>query len=198
MSSRQESEYLRLRFVEKQTRNSAAFHAGISWKEGELIDAAVERGELSLPVQHNQIATDETSSPTLGRQNPAEKEPAKGAAEAEYPQPLIAAPTISLGHNSGDTTMADGNVAADELRLFIERIERLTEEKKGIAGDIRDVYAEAKGQGFDVPTMREMVRLRAMEPEKRAERDALIETYRAALGMLDGTPLGNYAMSQAA
>lgn len=75
------------------------------------------------------------------------------------------------------------NVAADQLRLFIERIERLEEEKKGMADDIRDVYSEAKSQGFDSKTMRAIVRLRKMEKDARAEQDALLETYRAALGL---------------
>jgi uncharacterized protein (UPF0335 family) len=80
--------------------------------------------------------------------------------------------------------MADGNVAAEQLRLFIERIERLEEEKKGIADDIRDVYAEAKGQGYDSKTMRAIVRLRRMEKDARDEADALLETYRSALGLV--------------
>lgn len=75
------------------------------------------------------------------------------------------------------------NVAADQLRLFIERVERLEEEKKGMADDIRDVYAEAKSQGFDAKTMRAIVRLRKMEKNARREADALLETYRAAMGM---------------
>lgn len=75
------------------------------------------------------------------------------------------------------------NVAADQLRLFIERIERLEEEKKGMADDIRDVYAEAKSQGFDSKTMRAIVRLRKMEKDARDEMDALLETYRVALGL---------------
>ncbi len=75
------------------------------------------------------------------------------------------------------------NVAADQLRLFIERIERLEEEKKGMSDDIRDVYSEAKGQGYDSKTMRAIVRLRKMEKNDRDEADALLETYRAALGM---------------
>jgi uncharacterized protein (UPF0335 family) len=75
------------------------------------------------------------------------------------------------------------NVAADQLRLFIERIERLEEEKKGMADDIRDVYAEAKSQGYDSKTMRSIVRLRRMEKNARQEADALLETYRAALGI---------------
>ncbi|HVL78923.1 MAG TPA: DUF2312 domain-containing protein [Sphingomicrobium sp.] len=79
--------------------------------------------------------------------------------------------------------MADGTVAADQLRLFIERIERLEEEKKGIADDIRDVYSEAKANGYDTKTMRAIVRLRRMEANARQEADALMETYRSALGL---------------
>lgn len=79
--------------------------------------------------------------------------------------------------------MSDGNVAAEQLRLFIERVERLEEEKKGIADDIRDVYSEAKGQGYDSKTMRSIVRLRRMEKNARDEADALLETYRTALGL---------------
>lgn len=75
------------------------------------------------------------------------------------------------------------NVASDQLRLFIERIERLEEEKKGMADDIRDVYSEAKAQGYDSKTMRAIVRLRKMEKNARQEADALLETYRAALGL---------------
>ena len=79
--------------------------------------------------------------------------------------------------------LAEGSVAADELRLLIERIERLEEEKKGIAVDVRDVYAEAKARGYDTKTMRSIVRLRKMETHQRQEMDALLETYRAALGL---------------
>jgi uncharacterized protein (UPF0335 family) len=79
--------------------------------------------------------------------------------------------------------MSDGNVAADQLRLFIERIERLEEEKKGIADDVKDVYAEAKANGYDTKTMRAIVRLRKMEKHARDEADALLETYRNALGL---------------
>ena len=79
--------------------------------------------------------------------------------------------------------MSEGNVAADQLRLFIERIERLEEEKKGIADDVKDVYAEAKANGYDTKTMRSIVRLRRMEKHARDEMDALLETYRNALGL---------------
>src|ERR1700745_1525636 len=80
-------------------------------------------------------------------------------------------------------SMAEGTVAADQLRLFIERIERLEEEKKGIADDVRDVYAEAKANGYDPRIMRMVVRLRKMETQTRQEQDAVLETYRAALGL---------------
>ena len=79
--------------------------------------------------------------------------------------------------------MSEGNVAADQLRLFIERIERLEEEKKGIADDVKDVYAEAKSTGYDTKTMRKVIALRKMETHVRQEADALMETYRAALGL---------------
>jgi len=79
--------------------------------------------------------------------------------------------------------MADGTVQADQLRLFIERIERQEEEKRGIADDIRDTYAEAKANGYDVKIMRQIVKLRRMETHVRQEADALLETYRSALGL---------------
>jgi uncharacterized protein (UPF0335 family) len=79
--------------------------------------------------------------------------------------------------------MAEGNVAADELRLLIERIERLEEDKKAIADDVKDVYAEGKARGYDTKTMRTIVRLRKLETQVRQEQDALLESYRAALGL---------------
>ena len=79
--------------------------------------------------------------------------------------------------------MAEGTVAADQLRLFIERIERLEEEKKAIADDVREVYSEAKANGYDTKTMRKVIALRRMETHTRQEADALLETYRAALGL---------------
>jgi len=83
--------------------------------------------------------------------------------------------------------MADGQdvggIAAERLRSFIERIERLEEEKKGIADDIKDIYAEAKGTGFDVSVMRQIIRLRKMEKNDRQEAEAILELYMSALGM---------------
>jgi uncharacterized protein (UPF0335 family) len=73
----------------------------------------------------------------------------------------------------------------DQLKAFIERVERLEEEKKAIADDIRDVYAEAKGSGFDVKALRAIVRLRKQDPDERKEEEAILETYMHALGMLN-------------
>jgi uncharacterized protein (UPF0335 family) len=79
-----------------------------------------------------------------------------------------------IGHNS---------VSADQLRLFIERIERLEEEKKGISDGIKDVYIEAKATGYDAKIMRQIVRLRKMKPDDRREMESVLETYLTALGM---------------
>ncbi len=78
---------------------------------------------------------------------------------------------------------ASGNIARDHLRSFIERIERLEEEKATLMADIREVYAEAKGTGFDPKIMRQVVRIRKMEPSDRQEQEYVLDTYLAALGM---------------
>ena len=77
-----------------------------------------------------------------------------------------------------------GGIAGEHLKSFIERIERLEEEKKAIADDIRDVYAEAKGNGYDVKAMRAVVRLRKQDKDERAEYEAVLETYMHALGLI--------------
>ncbi len=75
------------------------------------------------------------------------------------------------------------SIAADRLRLFIERIERLEEEKRGIAEDIKNVYSEAKANGYDAKVMRDIVRLRRMEKNDRQEWEAILDTYKTALGL---------------
>lgn len=75
------------------------------------------------------------------------------------------------------------NVSTQRLKSYIERVERLEEEKKGLADDIKEVYAEAKAMGFDPKVMRQVIKLRAQDNEKRQEQDALLETYKAALGI---------------
>ena len=74
--------------------------------------------------------------------------------------------------------------AKDQLKSIIERIERLEEEKKAISDDIRDVYAESKGNGFDVKALRAIVRLRKQDPNERQEQETILETYMHALGMV--------------
>lgn len=76
-----------------------------------------------------------------------------------------------------------GGIAADRLRQFIERIERLEEEKAAMAADVREVYAEAKAVGFDPKVMRQIVKLRKMDSADQQEMEALIDTYKHALGM---------------
>ncbi len=83
--------------------------------------------------------------------------------------------------------MADTSVARDQLRSIVERIERLEEEKKAIADDIKDVFAEAKGNGFDVKTLRTVVRMRKIESAERQEQEAMLDLYMSALGMLPDT-----------
>jgi uncharacterized protein (UPF0335 family) len=75
--------------------------------------------------------------------------------------------------------------AKDQLKAFVERVERLEEEKKTIADDIRDVYAEAKGNGFDVKALRTIIRMRKQDADERAEQETILETYMHALGMLN-------------
>ena len=79
-----------------------------------------------------------------------------------------------------------GGIAQDVLRSFVERIERLEEEKKSLSDDIKDVYSEAKGTGFDVKILREVVRMRKMEDHERQEHEALIDLYTHALNMVRG------------
>ena len=76
------------------------------------------------------------------------------------------------------------SISAEQLRLLIERIERLEEEKKGISDDIKDVYGESKATGFDVKTMRTIIRLRKMEKHHREEAEMMLDTYMQALGMV--------------
>ena len=76
-----------------------------------------------------------------------------------------------------------GGVAADQLRAFVERIERLEEEKKALNDDIKDVYAEAKGSGYDVKVLRQVIRLRKQDSNERQEMESLLDLYLHALGM---------------
>ena len=78
-----------------------------------------------------------------------------------------------------------GGIAADRLKSFVERIERLEEEKRGLQEDIKEVYAEAKGTGFDTKIIRQIIRLRKMDKAVRQEQEAILELYKEALGMVE-------------
>ena len=82
-----------------------------------------------------------------------------------------------------------GNVARNHLRAYIDRIESLEEEKAALMEDIREIYAEAKGTGFDPKIMRQVVRIRKMEPDQRQEQEYILDTYLSALGMLKNLDL---------
>lgn len=84
----------------------------------------------------------------------------------------------TIGHNS------EHSFPKEQLKSIIERIERLEEEKKGISADIQDIYAESKGNGYDVKALRTIVRMRKQDANERAEQDAILELYMQAMGMI--------------
>ena len=84
---------------------------------------------------------------------------------------------------SASPAVDPSSVAADQLKSIVERIERLEEEKAGLAGDIKDVYAEAKANGFDVKVLRKIVSMRKRDHSERQEEEAILELYMQALGM---------------
>ena len=90
----------------------------------------------------------------------------------------------TIGHNSEVDSPAT-KFSKDQLKAIIERIERLEEEKKTITDDVRDVYVEAKGNGYDVKALRTIVRMRKQDVDERKEEEAVLETYMHALGMLN-------------
>jgi uncharacterized protein (UPF0335 family) len=87
------------------------------------------------------------------------------------------------GNIMDDAAFQTESIAADQLKAFIERIERLEEEKAGIAGDIKEVYAEAKGSGFDTKVIRKIISMRKKDYAERQEEEAILELYMQALGM---------------
>jgi uncharacterized protein (UPF0335 family) len=92
-----------------------------------------------------------------------------------------------LGHNA---------FAPERLRSIVERIERLEDEKRGLAADIKDIYTEAKSAGFDVKTLRTLIAERRKDAQEAEEERSLLDIYRDALGQLAGTPLGQAAMER--
>ena len=92
-------------------------------------------------------------------------------------------PNCTAGARGNTIRSGDASATDDQLRLFIERIERLEEEKKGISDDIRDTYNESKSQGYDPKIMRQIVRLRKLPPHDRKEMEAILDVYKSALGI---------------
>lgn len=92
--------------------------------------------------------------------------------------------------------MANGPISSEDLRLGIERIERIEEEIKDRQDDRKDVYSEYKAKGFCTKTMKRIVALRKLTPDDRRELEAMLDLYKGALGMLDGTPLGRWALER--
>ncbi|WP_051395823.1 MULTISPECIES: DUF2312 domain-containing protein [Asaia] len=89
----------------------------------------------------------------------------------------------SRARQAADPDSNVGGIAVERLRSVIERVERLEEERKALAGDIKDIFAEAKSAGFDVPTLKNIIRLRKKEPSEIEEQETLLDIYRRALGM---------------
>jgi uncharacterized protein (UPF0335 family) len=85
-------------------------------------------------------------------------------------------------------TVSSDSVAQDQLRAFIERIERMEEEKKAISDDIKEIYGEAKGNGFDTKILRQVIRIRKQDANERLEQEALLDLYMQALGMYASAP----------
>ena len=94
------------------------------------------------------------------------------------------APETSLSGTPATSTPATGTKGSDQLRQYVERIERLEEEKRALMSDVKDVYAEAKASGFEPKIMRQIIKLRTMDKDVLAEQDDLLATYRSALGLL--------------
>ncbi|MEW9299300.1 DUF2312 domain-containing protein [Acetobacter oryzifermentans] len=89
----------------------------------------------------------------------------------------------TIENQEPDSDRQVGGIAADRLRSIIERVERLEEERKALAADIKDVFTEAKSAGFDVRTVKQIIRLRKQEPAEIEEQETLLDIYRRALGM---------------
>lgn len=122
---------------------------------------------------------------SLGEARLIDQEDARNPPPAEAMEPINHGPAPA-GHNSKEADLSDvrTSIAADELRMFVERWERLEEEKKGIADDQKDIMAEMKGRGYDTAIVRKVINIRKLEPGKWEEQNSILETYLAALGMI--------------
>jgi uncharacterized protein (UPF0335 family) len=141
-----------------QSVEAACAVSGIGMGEAALHETDIASGELELPHVHVHARGEANSPPKNITQNISDE---------------------------GETSMANGTVAADELRLLIERIERLEEERKALADDKSDVFQEAKSRGFDTAAMKRVIKLRKMEPQTRQEAEAILALYLSAVGLSD-------------
>lgn len=158
------------------TMMTACVNSGIDLAEARLIEAAIAKGELELPRARARAREDlpeeelvDTMDDTLTATKPNETQP------SEWP--------LNRPAEEETTTVRSGNVSSDKLRLFIERVENVEAEIRDLNSDKSDIYQEAKDQGFDTPTMKRIIKLRKMEPQKLREASDLLDTYMHALGM---------------
>ncbi|MDR6757808.1 uncharacterized protein (UPF0335 family) [Mycoplana sp. BE70] len=114
----------------------------------------------------------------------AAKSISKQAGSGKHPKAEEPTQPEAFGDKETGSAAAHG-VARDQLRAFVERIERLEEEKQTIAGDIKDVYGEAKGVGFDTKILRKVIAIRKQDKDERIEQEAVLDTYLHALGMIE-------------
>lgn len=159
-------------FLRAEQRVSAAIEAADAADDddfGDILDGAVDDG----PEE------EEAPKPK------AAKKPKKAPAKKSKPEPdeLDMSPNVDRAENPRAVAGSNSGIASDQLRSFVERIERLEEEQQALAEDKKEVYAEAKGNGFDTKTIRTVIRLRKQDANERAEQEALLDLYMHALGM---------------
>ncbi|MCI0999186.1 DUF2312 domain-containing protein [Ochrobactrum sp. C6C9] len=131
-------------------------------------------------------ASDNYDPWTAQSAKPAERSK-KAAAKAETPHDPDTGEIRDEAHSGDEITSSANTIAVAQLRAFIERIERLEEEKKTVGEDIKEVYAEAKASGFDPKTMRRIIKLRTMDDTTRHEAETMLQLYMDALGMDGGS-----------
>jgi len=129
--------------------------------------------------------TDDLAIPThLDRRDPVEPAATIPAADRQVTPADNTTPELDLQQPAGTAPNDPSRMNVGRLPAFVERIEKLAEEHKAIGGDIKDVYSEAKGDGYDTKTIRKLVALRRMDAADRAEQETLLDTYKHALGMV--------------
>jgi uncharacterized protein (UPF0335 family) len=112
--------------------------------------------------------------------------PTHGAGRSRQSEEAAMARNVAKRKPEDEQLQASGLVAREQLKAFVERIERLEEEKKAIADDIKDVFAEAKGNGYDIKALRTIIRMRKQDVDERREQEAILDLYMQALGMVPG------------